>query len=93
MVVWQLQEAKQRFSELVRRAQVDGPQIVTRHGREAVVVIDFSEYRHLTEAETGGDFRAFLLSFPALDGAAAAVFDEVAAERSRQPAREIDLGG
>jgi prevent-host-death family protein len=93
MVVWQLQEAKQQFSELVRRAQVDGPQIVTRHGREAVVVIDFSEYRHLTEAETGGDFRDFLLSFPALDGPAAAVFDEVAADRSRQPAREIDLGG
>ncbi|HZV51607.1 MAG TPA: type II toxin-antitoxin system prevent-host-death family antitoxin [Candidatus Dormibacteraeota bacterium] len=29
---WQTREARQRFSELVRRAQEDGPQIVTRHG-------------------------------------------------------------
>ncbi len=36
---WQLQEAKQRFSELVRRALEEGPQTVTRRGEEVVVVI------------------------------------------------------
>jgi antitoxin Phd len=36
---WQLQEAKQRFSELVRRAEREGPQVVTRHGEEVVVVV------------------------------------------------------
>lgn len=40
---WQLQEAKARFSELVRRAQ-ESPQRVTVHGQDAVVVISVEEY-------------------------------------------------
>ena len=36
---WQLQEAKQKFSELVRRTLEEGPQVVTRHGEEVVVVV------------------------------------------------------
>jgi prevent-host-death family protein len=87
-MAWQLQEAKQRFSEVVHRAQADGPQIVTRHGREVVVVIDFTEYRHLTEHRR--DFRDFLLSFPSLDEASS-VFDEIAAERTQQMPREAEL--
>jgi prevent-host-death family protein len=47
MMRWQVQDAKQRFSELIRTAQVEGPQVVTRHGQEIVVVIDPSEFRHL----------------------------------------------
>jgi prevent-host-death family protein len=60
---WQLQEAKQRFSELVRRALDEGPQVVTRRGEQAVVVIAARDYARLT----GGapDFKAFLLSGPA----------------------------
>jgi prevent-host-death family protein len=46
-MAWQLQTAKQRFSELVERAQREGPQVVTKHGKEAVVVISADEYRHL----------------------------------------------
>jgi prevent-host-death family protein len=38
--VWKLQDAKARFSELVRRARTGRPQQVTIHGREAVLVID-----------------------------------------------------
>jgi prevent-host-death family protein len=34
---WQVQEAKQRFSELVQRALDEGPQVVTRRGKEAVL--------------------------------------------------------
>ncbi|MDP2751833.1 MAG: type II toxin-antitoxin system Phd/YefM family antitoxin [Rhodocyclaceae bacterium] len=45
MHTWQLQEAKSRFSELVDRSFVDGPQFVTRRGVEAVVVIAAPEYR------------------------------------------------
>ncbi|HEY2184251.1 MAG TPA: type II toxin-antitoxin system Phd/YefM family antitoxin [Xanthobacteraceae bacterium] len=37
---WKLQDAKARFSELVRRARAGRPQQVTVHGREAVVVVD-----------------------------------------------------
>ena len=36
---WQLQEAKQRFSELVRQARSNGPQVVTRHGEEVAVIV------------------------------------------------------
>ena len=35
---WQLQEAKAKFSELVQKAIDEGPQTVTRHGKDAVVV-------------------------------------------------------
>lgn len=41
---WQLQEAKNRFCEVVDRALSDGPQIVTRHGKAAVVIISAAEY-------------------------------------------------
>ena len=44
---WQIQEAKQRFSDLVRSAQQLGPQFVTKHGAEVVVVLDLAEYRRL----------------------------------------------
>lgn len=41
---WQLQEAKNRFSEVVDEALLHGPQTVTRHGREAVVILSYDEY-------------------------------------------------
>jgi prevent-host-death family protein len=44
---WQVQEAKQRFSEVLRKAAAEGDQIVTRHGVEVAAVIDFAEYRRL----------------------------------------------
>lgn len=50
---WRLQDAKARFSELVRLAHRDGPQHVTLHGREAVVVIDADEFKRLEGARTG----------------------------------------
>ena len=59
---WQLQEAKQRFSELIRSVEADGPQFVTRHGEEVAVVVSIAEYRHLRNA--GEDFKGFLQSAP-----------------------------
>ena len=47
---WQLQEAKQHFSELVRRALDEGPQVVTRRGEETVVVVLLREHRDLESA-------------------------------------------
>lgn len=44
---WKLEDAKARFSELVRRANSDGPQTVTVRGREAVVVVSADQYRRL----------------------------------------------
>ena len=44
---WKLEEAKAKFSEVVRRAQSQGPQFVTVRGKEAVAVIDAAELRRL----------------------------------------------
>ncbi len=44
---WQLQTAKTRFSELFRRARSEGPQWVTRRGKEAVVVLPAEEFERL----------------------------------------------
>jgi prevent-host-death family protein len=43
--VWQLQDAKNRFSEVVEKALKKGPQIITRRGVETVVVLSLAEYR------------------------------------------------
>jgi prevent-host-death family protein len=45
---WQLQTAKAKFSELFRRARTEGPQYVTRGGKEAVVVMPAEDYERLT---------------------------------------------
>ena len=49
---WQLQEAKNRFSEVVNDALRDGPQWVTRHGQETVVVLSVKEYNKLAKPKT-----------------------------------------
>jgi prevent-host-death family protein len=46
-MIWALQDAKNKFSELVDKAVGDGPQTVTRHGREAVVVMSVNDYKKL----------------------------------------------
>jgi prevent-host-death family protein len=44
---WQLQTAKARFSEVFRRARSEGPQYVTRQGKEAVVILPAEEFERL----------------------------------------------
>jgi prevent-host-death family protein len=48
MNTWQLQEAKSRFSEVVDLTLTEGPQMVTRRGEEAVVILAADEYRRLS---------------------------------------------
>lgn len=43
--IWQLQEAKNKFSEVVNEALTSGPQVITRHGVKTVVVISYDEFR------------------------------------------------
>ncbi|HZU58932.1 MAG TPA: type II toxin-antitoxin system Phd/YefM family antitoxin [Actinocrinis sp.] len=65
---WQIQEAKQRFSELIRSVQADGPQFVTKHGEEIAVVIDIEEYNRLHGAHgPKKTFKSWLLNGPTLD--------------------------
>lgn len=49
MNVWQLQEAKSKFSQLVEEAMTNGPQVVTKHGIESVVVVSKEKYSALTK--------------------------------------------
>lgn len=62
-MAWQLQQAKQHFSEVVRKALDEGPQVVTRRGDEAVVVISAQEYHRLARP----DLARFLLHAPGPD--------------------------
>ena len=62
---WQLQDAKNRFSEVVERALHVGPQTVTRRGEPAVVVVSVETWRRMSgEAPS---FKDFLRSAP-IDG-------------------------
>jgi prevent-host-death family protein len=88
-VSWQVQEAKQRFSEVLRAVESDGPQTITRHGKEIAVVVGVDEYRRLTGPKP--DFKEFLMG-PPHDDEIAAVLDEVVAERRLDRPREIDFG-
>jgi antitoxin Phd len=44
---WQLQEAKNKFSEVVEEALTQGPQVITKRGVEAVIVLAYSDYQKL----------------------------------------------
>jgi antitoxin Phd len=48
--IWQLQDAKNRFSEVVDKALAEGPQVVTRRGQEVVVVIAKDEFVRLRKS-------------------------------------------
>lgn len=82
MNLWQLQEAKSRFSELVERSLRNGAQIVTRRGKKVVVVLSYEEYRRLTAPQR--NLAQFLLQSP-LAGS------ELEIERDRGLPREVDL--
>ncbi|MGH3932808.1 MAG: type II toxin-antitoxin system Phd/YefM family antitoxin [Pseudonocardiaceae bacterium] len=87
---WQVQEAKQRFSEVLRAVENDGPQTITRHGQEIAVVIDIEEYRQLTGPKK--DLKELLLGPPYFDDEMIAVMDDVEMERKRDFPRQVDLG-
>jgi prevent-host-death family protein len=79
-----LQDAKARFSELVRRVRSEGPQHVTVHGREAVVVISAEEFRRLKGDATGRDLIAAMQSSPDRD-------IDLAPARGPLPVRDVTL--
>jgi antitoxin Phd len=49
--VWQIQEAKNKLSEVIARAQKQGPQLITRHGEKTAVVVSFAEYEKLRKSQ------------------------------------------
>ncbi len=60
--VWQLQEAKNRLSEVVNDAETQGPQIITRRGEQVAVVLSYDEYIRLAKPQIG--LVAFFQSSP-----------------------------
>lgn len=80
--VWQLQEAKSKFSQVVDRALAQGAQVITRRGRNAVVVLPYAEYERLTRQ--GGSLAQFLLASP-LAGS------ELTIDRDRDLPRDIGI--
>jgi prevent-host-death family protein len=64
---WVLQDAKARFSELVRRVRSEGPQHVTVHGRDEVVVIAAEDFRRLKGDLTGEALIAAMQASPYRD--------------------------
>jgi len=66
MSVWQIQEAKTHFSEVIEEANSNGPQVITRHGSERAVILSVADYRTLTAHKP--DLREYLLGGPKVDG-------------------------
>jgi prevent-host-death family protein len=58
---WQVQDAKARFSELLETALAEGPQIVTKRGAEAAVLVPIGQWRRI-EAETRPNLKELLLA-------------------------------
>ncbi len=81
MAGWQVQEAKARLSEVIERAQSEGPQTITRHGAARAVLLSMEDYEALLARQP--DFKAYLLGGPKLN--------DFAIERDRDTGREIEL--
>lgn len=81
---WLLQDAKARFSELVRRVRSEGPQHVTVHGREEVVVVSAEEFRRLKGEQTGEALIAAMQASPHRE-------IDIEPSRAAMPVRGVDL--
>lgn len=92
--VWQVQQAKNRFSEMIEQALKNGPQVITRHGRAVVLVIAASQPTPVVSvthaastppADAADGFARYLLNMPRVNDL------EVPARRSRKT--NLGLGG
>jgi len=81
---WMLQTAKNKFSEVIERAQREGPQLVTRRGADAAVVLSMDDFRALSGA-SGSDLADFFRKSP-LGG-----IPENLLARTRDAGREVKL--
>ena len=80
--VWQLQVAKNRFSSLVEKAQADGPQIVTKRGINAVVILSYDEYEKIIRSER--DLVTFFQESPLRD-------EPLGLSRNKDLPRDVEL--
>lgn len=83
-MIWALQDAKARFSELARKAERDGPQRVTVRGRPALVVMSAADYDALTRRKKRKPLAELLKKSPVAGL-------ELDLSRSRDTGRTVDL--
>lgn len=81
-MAWQLQDAKNRFSALVKAAEKQGPQMITVHGKERAVLLSADDYQHLMKRK--GSLLDFFQQSPWAT-------TEIDINRSRDIGREIEL--
>ncbi len=79
---WQLQDAKSKFSQLVENAICDEPQFVTKHGKNAVVILSFEDFKKITKPKT--DLVSFFKNSPLAEL-------ELELSRNKDTPREIEL--
>ena len=84
MQTWQMQEAKARLSEVVKRAELDGPQDITVHGRSVAVVLSRAAFERLSGQNAS--LVDFMQASPL-----AGLDDELVFERDASPTRDIAL--
>jgi prevent-host-death family protein len=84
MQTWQMQEAKARLSELVKRAEQDGPQDITLHGRSVAVVLSRAAFEQLSGQSVS--LVDFMQASPL-----AGLEDELVIERDTSPTRDVAL--
>ncbi|NOQ21683.1 MAG: type II toxin-antitoxin system prevent-host-death family antitoxin [Candidatus Aegiribacteria sp.] len=80
--VWQLQEAKNKFSKVVEKARHDGPQIVTKNGKESVVILSIEEYQKIVKPKI--NLLEFMHNSPLAE-------ESLDFERDKSFSREIEL--
>jgi antitoxin Phd len=85
MVGWALQDAKGKFSELVDSARTKGPQLVTRRGKEAVVVVAVEQFRQFVRKRGEEGLVDFFRNSPLAE------LDSKSFERNRDPGRTVPL--
>jgi prevent-host-death family protein len=83
MGTWQMQEAKAKLSELVKSAQMDGPQKITMHGQSVAVVISQSMYQRLTNNQL--TLNEFIKNSPFFG------MDDLSIEREQSLTRDVEL--
>ncbi|MDZ7771793.1 MAG: type II toxin-antitoxin system Phd/YefM family antitoxin [Balneolaceae bacterium] len=81
---WQVQEAKNRFSELVRKASEEGPQTITKHGKESAVVLSMEDYKRLKDPNE--DLVTFFGTSPLREYS-----DELDLKRDPSEGRDVEL--
>ena len=79
-MVWQIQDAKNKLSEVIKRASNEGPQEITKHGKKTAVVLSIKDYSRLRRRK--GTLSEFFRNSP-LSG--------IELERKKDRSREVDL--